>query len=202
MAMYVTLHDVLLTWRRNFTIMQHLWYKTTSFMKTSVLLTAWCMRIEGSYVVIFQWYIRRIMTFHQEVTRMSCDFCTFGSFSFTWSLSHSHRTNLIRETSENTIGKLGRDRSAHCLHRTCPTCAQILSSNTASYESPCYSRYHSQTLLASYICIILTQFSLCAWQRKSSSQFDNIILVICNCHLIWLLHLSQLWLATAVSRIQ
>ena len=38
------------------------------------------------------------------------------------------------ETSENMKVKISRDRSAYCLHRTCPTCAQILSSNTASYE--------------------------------------------------------------------
>ena len=30
-------------------------------------------RIEGGYAIIFQGFIRRIMTFRQEVTRMSCD---------------------------------------------------------------------------------------------------------------------------------
>ena len=46
----------------------HSWWQAFPF-------TVRCMWIKGSYVVTFQWYIRRIMAFHQKATGMSCDFC-------------------------------------------------------------------------------------------------------------------------------
>ena len=44
--------------------------------KHSYLQQNVCVRIEGSYAVIFQALFERIMMFRWEVMRMSCDFKT------------------------------------------------------------------------------------------------------------------------------
>ena len=72
---HVTVRDVLVTRRGNSTIMRHLSYKSTSFTRTSVSI-----HIETSEhglkevtAVIFRDSFKRIMTFLQDVTRLSCD---------------------------------------------------------------------------------------------------------------------------------
>ena len=51
----------------------------------------------------------------------SCDYTrNFPlSFSFIWSLSHSDGTNLVVETSENTVN-IRSGKSVHCLHSHVP----------------------------------------------------------------------------------
>ena len=72
---HVTAHDVSVTRRWNFKITQHLSYKLSSFAKTSVSYSQRdvCEQIEGSYAIIFLGFVRRNMTFRQEVTRLSCE---------------------------------------------------------------------------------------------------------------------------------
>ena len=75
MVTHVTVRDVLVTRRGNSTIMRHLSYKSTSFARTSIPIHSETSEngLKEVTAVIFRDSFERIMTFLQDVTRLSCD---------------------------------------------------------------------------------------------------------------------------------
>ena len=72
--MHVTAHDLLVTRRRNSKIMRHLSYKSMSFAKKSIHVHSETSD-RGLKVVTLPFSMasfEHIMTFCQEVTRLSC----------------------------------------------------------------------------------------------------------------------------------
>ena len=110
---HVTAHDVSVTRRWNSKITQHLSYKLSSFAKTSVSYSQRdvCEQIEGSYAIIFLGFVRRNMTFRQEVTRLSCESKADSDLRLWFSVNCVVASELTRLRNEDSCFREPRKSS-------------------------------------------------------------------------------------------
>ena len=98
MATHATARDVLVTLQRNFKIMQHLSYKSTSFAKKSDPIHSETSD-RGLKVLALSFSrasLERIMVFCQEVTRLSCDGKADSKLRLVFSVNHVVASGLTR----------------------------------------------------------------------------------------------------------